>query len=158
MGEVVGGMLSAQGSRARGRAERIQAEINARLMEIQAKDAEERGEFQAKEVRNRGKQMRGSQRAALAASGLSIEGDTSANQVLAETLDMTAKDVRQVRENAFREAWGLRQQGLQTQFQGRLAERMARIDASATIAATGLKAAERAGKAIATKGASEVGR
>ena len=85
---------------------------NALITEWQADDAEMRGAQAADVARQRGAQVKGSQRAALAASNVDLSVG-SAQNVLNDTDYLTALDSAQLVNNASREAWGYRMQGRQ---------------------------------------------
>lgn len=86
------------------------ARNNAITAEYQAQDAVKRGEVAEAEQRRRTAMMKGSQTARLAANGLDIS-EGSALNILSDTDWMGEQDALTVRDNASREAWGLRQQG-----------------------------------------------
>lgn len=86
------------------------ARNNALLSEWQADDAEMRGEQAANNVRLKGNQVKGAQRAAMAANGVDLSVG-SAQRTLNDTDYLTALDAAQLQDNAAREAWGYRRQG-----------------------------------------------
>jgi hypothetical protein len=81
---------------------------NAQLGEWQAKDAIERGQQAENAHRMKVAQMKGSQRASMAARGLDLT-EGSALNVLSDTDFMGDMDALVIRDNAAREAWGLRE-------------------------------------------------
>lgn len=82
-----------------------QAMRNARLANVQADDAIERGDKEAKVLKGKVEQVVGSQRAGFAAQGLDVDSGSTA-QVQADTKDMGARDMLTIKNNAWREAWG----------------------------------------------------
>lgn len=86
------------------------ARNNAISAEYQAQDALKRGENAEEQQRRRTAMLKGSQTARLAANGLDIS-EGSALQILSDTDWMGEVDALTVRDNAMREAWGLRQEG-----------------------------------------------
>ena len=160
MGESASILLESMGQadamRKQGEFAQAQAQMNARFAEMNAKDAQIRGNREAENVRTQARQMRGSQRAQMAAAGLSIEGDTSAAQVIDQTQMMGELDAQTVMNNAFKEAWGFRQEAAQSKFQGRMAMMSGNAQAQMTLATGGLraynKAAESAAKAAGGMG------
>jgi hypothetical protein len=88
------------------------AKRNAFLAELYAREAEASGRRDTIPVRFRGAQIRGAQRAAYAQSGASVESGT-AQSFYAHTEAMTEFDVNTVTNNAAREAFGFRTQGLE---------------------------------------------
>lgn len=82
---------------------------NAILAERQASDAEQRGVDAEMTHRRKTAELKGSQRAQLAARGLDL-GAGSALNILSDTDLMTEVDALSIRDNATREAWGHRTQ------------------------------------------------
>lgn len=107
--QAVGAYNQAKGQQAALRAEAQTQENNAQLSVWQAEDSIERGNIEATQVQLRGAQVKGSQRAAMAANGVDL-GYGSALEVLTDTDYLTAMDTQQVQTNAAREAWGYRMQ------------------------------------------------
>ncbi len=102
--QAVGAVMSAQAeARAYERQARI-AELNAQLAEQQAKDAVSRGLEEEARLREQGRQFVGSQRAALAASGVS-SASGSAEDVLSSSFYGIERDAAAIRLNAEREQW-----------------------------------------------------
>lgn len=106
--------VSAYGtSRANKAAYNAQAQVdanNAVLTEYQAVDAERRGAVAAQNVGYRANQIKGGQRAALAANGVDL-GYGSALEILSDTDYFGEIDRATTVDNAAREAWGYRTQG-----------------------------------------------
>ena len=82
---------------------------NATLAEWQAQDALARGSRTEQTQRLKTAQLKGSQRAALAANGVSLD-EGSALNILNDTDYMGELDAQTLRDNAAREAWGYRNQ------------------------------------------------
>lgn len=91
------------------RAEAQTSMNNSVLAGWQAEDAIDRGETAAVQVQQRGAQVKGTQRASMAANGVDT-GYGSALQVITDTDYLTAIDATTVQNNAAREAWGYRYQ------------------------------------------------
>lgn len=105
-GAVGTGMqFAAQG--AAGDAARKEAEHNARISEVAAKDAEARGEIEAAKSRMMGTRVVAEQRAAYGASGVDVDSGTPLD-VAAETRANSELDALTAKVNAAREAWGYR--------------------------------------------------
>lgn len=83
------------------------AETNARSLEDAAKDAERRGAAELQASRRKYANLKGSQRAAMAANGVDLTSDTPLD-VLTGTDVIAAEDAQAIQENAIRSAWGLR--------------------------------------------------
>ncbi|MDZ4051631.1 MAG: hypothetical protein U1D54_15875 [Limnobacter sp.] len=86
------------------------ARNNAEYSESQARDAIRRGQVAENDVRRRTAQLRGSQRARLAANGVDL-GEGSALNILLDTDYFGELDALNVRDNSNREAAALRTQG-----------------------------------------------
>tara|TARA_Y100000034_G_scaffold110909_1_gene143469 strand:- start:884 stop:1417 length:534 start_codon:yes stop_codon:yes gene_type:complete len=86
------------------------ARNNAEYSESQARDAIRRGQVAENDVRRRTAQLRGSQRARLAANGIDL-GEGSALNILLDTDYFGELDALNVRDNSNREAAALRTQG-----------------------------------------------
>lgn len=87
------------------------ADINARIAELGAHSALEQGKQQVAQVTHRAGQLKGSQRATMAANGIDL-GAGNAAEVQASTDMMKEIDSNTVRHNALRNAWGHRTQSM----------------------------------------------
>lgn len=85
------------------------AQNNATLAGWQAEDSIARGEIAANQALLKGSQLKGAQRAAMAANGVDLSFG-SAQLIQNDTDYLTSVDAAQLRDNAAREAWGYRQQ------------------------------------------------
>lgn len=86
------------------------ADNNAQMAEWQAQDALRRGDEEAAAVRRQADQLKGSQRATMAAKGLDLAEGTAA-ELQDQTDFFGLIDQNTARGNAQREAWAARQQG-----------------------------------------------
>jgi hypothetical protein len=84
------------------------AQNNAIAAEWQAQDAITRGQVAEARQRMNTAQLKGTQRASLAARGLDL-GEGSALNILTDTDYMGELDALTIRDNAAREAWGYRE-------------------------------------------------
>lgn len=137
---VAEGFIQSGAMTAAGEATRDQYETNARLSEWKAEDALRRGHIEAGKYRTKVKQMVGSQRASLAASGVDISATGSAQDVITETYEMGAMDALTIENNAYRESWGLKFEASESRFQGKIANMTARANARNTLLTSGLRA------------------
>lgn len=111
-GSVMGALGAASNSSAAKAAYNSQAQVadnNATISEWQAQDALARGGRDVMAARRRTRQLRGRQRAGLAASGVDLTTG-SAEQILNDTEYFGEVDVNTLQDNAAREAWALRNQ------------------------------------------------
>lgn len=115
------------------------AENNARVQEMAAADALQRGQVEEDAQRRRARQIMGAQRAAFAAQGGALT-DQSTAAILGDTAAFGELDALTIRNNAAREAWGLRVGAANSmadagaaRFQGRAAARAGTMGAVGTI-------------------------
>lgn len=111
-GAVSGAFGAAEQSKATQRAYDYQAAVNrnnAQVAEWQASDAITRGQRAEQTQRLKAAQLKGTQRAALAARGVAIDSG-SPLAILQDTDYMGEVDALTIRDNAEREAWGYRTQ------------------------------------------------
>lgn len=115
---LLGGLLGAKGAYDSASANKdslaIQALMsrqNAQIAEQQAQLAIQNGQVAEGNTRLRTAQIFGTQRASMAANGVDL-GEGSPNDVLTTTAFMGERDARTVADNALRQAWGYRVQGV----------------------------------------------
>jgi hypothetical protein len=106
---------------------------NAVTAEYQAVDAIERGELAEKQSRLATQKLIGQQKAAIAGSGFTLDADSSAGDVIADTAALGEEDVYAIRSNAAREAWSFRVQGTNALAQGQLAVAEGRSKAAGSL-------------------------
>lgn len=106
---AVGAYTQAKNQQAALQAEAQVQQNNAVLAGWQADDSIARGEEAAGRAMQKGAQVKGTQRAAMAANGIDL-GVGSAQNVLNDTDYLTSVDAATLRDNAAREAWGYRMQ------------------------------------------------
>lgn len=127
----------AQAMKAQGKYEKTMADINARNLELRAEDVKRRGDLAAGEARRKGLQVAGSQQAALASSGIDPFTGSPAGLV-GETMDLSQMDEMTIRNNAWREAWGLTSEAENVRSAGRVAKMSGRYGAKQTMLTGGL--------------------
>jgi hypothetical protein len=115
--QIAGTVTSTYGAYQRSKAEKQAYEYqsavarnNAMISEQQAQDALQRGQTAEARQRMKTAQLKGAQRASLAARGISLD-EGSALNILDDTDYFGELDALAVRENAAREAYGYRVQG-----------------------------------------------
>lgn len=115
---VIGTGVSAYGQVQAGQAAKAAGDYNAAVArnnqivaEQQAADAQRRGEVAETEQRRKVRMLAGTQRAALAASGVQLDQGTALD-ILGDTAAMGELDALTIRNNAEREAYGYRVQGV----------------------------------------------
>lgn len=105
--------VSAVGARGQAKAQQAglnyQASVsdqNATLADMQARDAIRQGQGQEQNLRLQTGQLKGSQRATMAANGIDLTDTGSANDVFTSTDYMADHDAATIQNNALRQAWG----------------------------------------------------
>lgn len=104
---AIGGFYSSKMAKNQLAFEASMADINARIAELGARSAFEQGQQQIAGLTMRAGQLKGSQRAAMAANGVDL-GSGSAAEVQASTEIMKEIDKNTLEANAVRSAWGYR--------------------------------------------------
>lgn len=87
-----------------------QFDYNAGQAETSAEDAERRGGLAVAQIQRQGKQVLGQQRVGMGAQGVDVNNGSAA-EVQADSQEANERDVMTTQNNAWREAWGYRQQG-----------------------------------------------
>ena len=136
---LAGGLAGAFAARSQGRTAQRFAELNARAAELRAKDAIRRGEVAVSKFRKSSKILKGKQIAALAGQGIDVATGTAA-EIQAETERMTTEDVIEIRNNAWREAFGLEFEAISIRGQGSFARSQANQQAFSSLLTGGLQA------------------
>lgn len=120
-------------------------EENANLAELQGRDAIERGDKEARRINAQGRRIGSAQRAAYSSQGVDVNSGVAAEMV-SDTVAAADFDALTVKTNAWREAWGLKEQATDYRERGRLVERAAKNKAGATLLTGGLSAVAGLGK------------
>lgn len=141
--KLAGAGVGAYGQIQQGRAEQKAANMQADLLEMQARDAIERGGWEAAKRTRATKRLLGGQRAAMAAQGLDLSVGSPAD-LQTETETIGALDALMIKTNAAREAWGFKSQAAMTRYEGRIKRRAANLGAFNTLLGGGVGAAQTA--------------
>ena len=115
------------------------SKINAEIAEMQSEDALKRGDVQARDYQTEVNNMLSDQRLAYATQGIDITFGTPAD-VQKETRLRGAMDVLTIKNNAWREAWGYKNEALQSTFQGKFASVTAEGQSRMTLITGGMQA------------------
>jgi hypothetical protein len=83
-----------------------QMEHNAELTQIRRREVLKQGEEDAFRRQEQVRSMLGKQKVNLAAQGIDV-GDGTAFELMEETREIGREDVRMIKNNAWREAWGM---------------------------------------------------
>lgn len=122
-----------------GQALKAEGNANAKIAEVQAKDAEQRGAIAEEEQRNRVKSILGTQRATFGANNV-VTNSGSPLGILSDTAQYGEVDALTVRNNAAREAFGYRVEGENAKNRGRMAARQGTLGGISTVLAGGAQA------------------
>jgi hypothetical protein len=134
---IGGAVVQAESQKSQAKYQRTMYDINARNADIQAQDAIERGNVDAATARRGAKQFQASQRADIAASGQT--GSAMETAILSETGQLGEMDVMQIKNNAWREAWGYRAQAEESRQQGQMALLQGKAAARNTLLVGGMQ-------------------
>jgi hypothetical protein len=117
-------------------------QTNAELANMQAAEVMRKGDLEAIRYGQKVQSLLGSQRARMAAAGIDISAaGTTAAELQKETLTFGYQDMQQIKNNAFREALGLKTQGKLAQIQGEFQAKQAQLQANMSLISGGLQAA-----------------
>lgn len=129
---LVGSGLQAYDAYQQGQDEQAALRENARRAQLEAQDALARGAEQAALARMKGSRVIAAQKTAIGASGVDA-GVGSAVQLMADSRIQSEMDALTIRNNAIREAYGMRSQALGLEKAGRRAATAANRRAAASI-------------------------
>lgn len=118
--QMAGSAYQAQGLKSQGRMEEAQNNFNAKMAEVTAKDALDRGEKDAASIRRQAKGVMGSQRAGYAGQGVLVDSGTAGDMV-DDTRRMSEEDMTTAKNNAWRESFGHRVQASNYRMAGKMA-------------------------------------
>lgn len=130
---------------------KMQNDFNIKLAQINEEDAILRGEERVVDYKKQAAQIAGSQVASLAAQGVQIDTGSAA-QVQYNTEKQIDTDIKRLKNNAWREAFGFKVEASQLQIQSMIGEVSSKNEISKTYLSAGLSAAQ-ASADIAAKAA-----
>lgn len=116
---VVGSYFSAKSSKMNLQGQADMLEVNARMLELSARSALDAGQQEVAGLTLKAGQLKGSQRAALAANGGDL-GSGNAAEIQASTEMMKEIDKNTVEANAVRRAWGYRTEAVNATNEARM--------------------------------------
>ena len=140
VGTLFEAKAQADAARYAGDAQASVYETNALIQRLRAEDAIRRGDDEAKKAKEAAKRLIGSQRASMGAQGIDIESG-SALDIQKETAELGAMDALTIKNNAWREAWGLRAEATNFANQAQYTRLTAKTTARNTVLTGGIKAA-----------------
>lgn len=127
-----GTALSVYGQIEAGKANQKINEYNAMMLDGQATDAIARGEEAVGITAEDARSLYGAQRTAIAGQGVNLDSETA--QAIAADTEATAKrNIRTIRGNALREAWGFKAQAKGARMAGKYAYQGAMLNAAGSL-------------------------
>ena len=118
---------------------RQQLNFNKKIATIQAEDALERGEQDVAAFKKQAEGIKGSQKAALAAQGIEVDSGSAA-QIQYETDKEIDTNIKRIKNNAWREAWGYKTEAVNLSTQAAFEKISAKNRAESTLLRGGLEA------------------
>jgi hypothetical protein len=137
---VLSAYLGGESAKEKASYEKSMFEANANFAEIQANRVLENADIEAGQYKKKIRGMVGSQRAGYAGQGVSVDYGT-AGEMQAETMEIGARDVETIRNNAALEAYGLRIGAQNSRRQGEMGVRAANNVANNSLITAGLQGA-----------------
>lgn len=116
--------VSASGQYQSGQAAKAAGQRQQELSNRAAASVLQAGEQEAARIRDEGVQLASRQRAGFASAGISL-GSTSALDLISDTGALSELDALTARNNAAREAWGIREGGVTAAWEGKQRKRSA---------------------------------
>lgn len=147
-----GGVIEGGAAQAQGEFQKQQYDFNASLADRQAAGAIARGDKQAARLKQGAKKLIGSQRVALAAQGVDVNSGSAAD-IQEETQVLSDMDALEIKNNAWREAWGFRVQASDMRSAGQYAKLAGDNKKSNSLLTGGLKFLSGVGRGAAEMGA-----
>lgn len=103
---LIGGLQQANASKVQGAWEKERAKTNAMLIDMQKRDILENAQDEASQYENEVASMISTQRTSFLAQG--IDADTgTAKQIQDQTREIGDQDIKAIKNNAWKQAWGL---------------------------------------------------
>lgn len=129
---IASALVSARASQIQGQTAQKIGRNNQIMAEYAAQDAEKRGDEQASQLRQKAAQLKGAQRANMAAKGLDLTEGTP-DELLTQTDFFSELDQKTAKDNAARDAWAKRVGGANAAAQGDAAKQQGNLAAFSTV-------------------------
>lgn len=136
---IAGGLYSAMAQHQAGKDAQATADWNAAVADMQARDAVERGAADEQRFRVQARGVTGAQRSSIAGQGVDLDSDT-ALAIQEDSRRAIEQDAMTIRNNAAREALGLRTQATAMRLDGASARRQGTMQAIGTLLTSGAAA------------------
>lgn len=127
----------AKAERERGKFQQQIFNLNADAVEAQAGEVMQQGDQQAARYADSARSVTGKQSAAYAGQGVDVASGVTKN-VQAETVQTAVRDMLTIKDNAWRQSWGMKQEASNLRRQGRLAAMGGNASANSTLVTGGL--------------------
>lgn len=127
-----GAIKNSQAQREQADFQADQDKFNSNIAGLQSEDAIARGEEAAQNAGIQARQLKGSQKAAFAGSGVSVDSGSAAD-LLAETDKLSTLDILNIKNNAAREAFGYKAQSIGFSGQSEMTRKAGRSAANSTL-------------------------
>lgn len=139
---AIGGVASAYGQYEQGKSQQAVLDNNAKRADYEAQDSIKRGQENVSRQLLKSGQIRGAQRAGLAASGVDINSG-SPLAILMDTQALGEQDAQTLSKNAAREAEGKSFEASNLRYQGKVARRNGTSGAVSSLLTTGATVADK---------------
>lgn len=138
--QILGAKMQADAGEAQSEWSARQNDFNSAMVATQRREVEQKGDADAQLRMRDTKAMLGEQKASLAANGIDVGSEVSMN-LQEDTLRRGREDVNTIKNNAWREAWGLQVKESDLKMQSGFTRAGGQLNAATTIASGGLGAA-----------------
>lgn len=138
-GNLFGAAQQAKAEELQGEYSKTMARINVKFADFQAKQIVRAGEGEAGKILGESAKIRGAQRAALAAQGINPDSGSAA-EIQGDSMEAAARDAVTTQNNAWMEAFGLKQQARGAMNEATLGAAAGRSRAGTTRLTGGLQA------------------
>lgn len=119
--------------------EKERAKTNAMLIDMQRRDVLEQGDSQADEYEKEVAQMIGAQTTSFAAQGIDVNTGTAA-AIRNQTRETGDQDITSIKNNAWKQAWGLEVEAEATRERGKMASEATLVQGKQRVISAGINA------------------
>lgn len=130
--EFADSYAKSRAQKTQGKYEKQIYDTNSRLAGMEADSAISKGKQDVIDYQKEVKKVKGSQLVALAGQGVDLSSET-VGDIMKDTATVSAQDTERISNNAWREAWGFRQQALDLNNRGEWASATGKAKARSTL-------------------------
>ena len=138
--QILAAKMQANAIEEQGEFQAQQLKFNSQIAMIQRKEIEDQADSDSFQKQKEVNQMLGAQKASMAANGLDVTGDL-AQSIQSDTRKTGQEDVVAIKNNAWREAWGMKVKATDLSNQSNYAIAGSKFGAATTLITGGLQAA-----------------